>query len=302
MATQIGLDANLSINDVVYQKPDFVELVKQIKPDIIRTPGSVVNPVVVGEKGFRWRQDHPSPDDVKLMWDVVQCKLIWVLNVVDKGWLNNLNMLRKAAELNLPTDYVEAGNELNINQVGRQRFPSVDDYAALAKDWWYNHIKPEFPNTKLLLVGQNKSYGDLVRWNKTCLDAIPEAYMVEHWHCDIPYVDEHGMPNVDIINTAIDEAFNDEMSDVPMNRIAVTEFQLKSGTHEDKASPDLSPEGEELAVKTMLEKFTSLGVELACFHNILGANGNGAIDYNRWLGKGIQPSGIAIQKFINTRT
>lgn len=295
--TQIGLDGNLSINLDAYDNPAFTDAIKDIAPQVYRTPGSMACGDGKTPEGYHWRNDHPTLEQVKKMWDKAKPKMIYVANMVDKGIRNNLSMLQHAAMIGLPIDYIELGNEFNIyGSIGRQLYPTVDDYAKTCLEWW-KVIKQDFPNITPLLVGENKGYLDTVHWNKSCLQYMPDAMLVWHYHTPGYYVFD-GVPNVDIMRACVDENFEEVFADVPINRIAMTEFSLEQGEHETRENPTFkNGDAEYLATQTLLQKFTEIGLPLACYHNVVGADGKGAIVSSRF-GTWIEPAGRAIKDFL----
>ncbi len=298
MPTQFGLDGNMSTIQKPYENPALVQAIKEIKPDVYRTPGSAAD-------YYLWRKTPPSLEAVKIMWDAVQCTLIFVLNMISKGKQHSISMLEHAAAIGLPVNKskIEFGNELNIfGSIGREKYPTVTDYAKTCFDWW-SDIKKLFPDSTPLLVGENKGYKDTVHWNKSCLDVVQDAGLVWHFHSPFYYV-TNGEPDINILRAGVDQAKEDAFADVPIDRLYMTEFSTEQGGHDDPAQPRMNPQlslhGEYLTVQTLLQKFQEINLPLACYHNAVGADGKGAIFTSRF-GTWLEPSGEAIRDFISSR-
>lgn len=292
MSTLIGLDGNVSSNTANYDNPAFCNAIKQINPGVYRTPGSASD-------DYHWRNDKPSLDSVKLMYDVVKPKMIFVVNMLTKGKRNNLAMLDYAADIGLPVDdsLIEFGNEYNIfGCLAREKYPTVDDYAKTCADW-AKDIRLNFPQAKFLCVGENKNYKDTIHWNSSVLEHMPDASLVWHYHNPSQYV-FGGVPDAAIIRANVDENFEEVFSGIPVSKVCMTEFSLEEQLHEERREVDfITPEAHKMAVTLMLQKFVDFGLPIVCYHNVVGSN-KSAIVSNRfatWL----QPTGEAIKDFNN---
>lgn len=300
MPTLIGLDGNLSINTGAYDNPAFTDAIAEIKPDVYRVNGSMSNGDGITPEGFHWKTDFPKLEQVKKMWDKCKPKLIFPLNMIDKGKRNNLLMLQHAAEIGLPVDdsFFELGNEFNIFGCAARKYvyTTTDAYGKACADW-IKYIKPSFPNAQFLCVGEDKNYQDAQNWNSKVLSYCPDAFLVWHYHSPEQYC-FNGVPNIDIIRAAIDEEKENAFSGIPTSKICMTEFSTEQMNHELREMVSFKDSAaEELAVSTMIKKFSETGLVMACYHNVIGAAGKGAIMTSRF-GTWLEPAGKAIKAFI----
>lgn len=296
MSTLIGLDGNVSIMQKPYEDPAFNNAIADINPDVYRSPGSAMN-------DFHWRTDVPKLDDLKKMWSIKKPKLIFGINMLTKGKLNNLNMLKYAASIGLPVDYIELGNEFNIFSnpptLAMTIFPTGADYAKACKEW-IAYIKPDFPNAKFIGVGENKGYPGAVNWNNDIKDLNPDMGLVWHYHTPSQYVFD-GVPDVNIIRTCVEEEKERRFPGIPISDIYMTEFSLEEQEHESRLNPTFKTDQAEMdAVTAILQKFQEINIPLICYHNVTGADGKGAITSTRW-GTWLEPPGKAMKAFIAAR-
>lgn len=287
MATLMGLDCNLASNIFAdYSNQQFTDAIKSLRPDICRTPGSEA-------QRYEWRKTtaRPTIDSLLNLQDETGTNIIFVANMITKGWHSSLEMLRYARSIGVNVFGFEFANEVNMS--ARDVFPTALDYAMECNDWM-KHIVPEFPDVKYLCVGENHGKE---KWNEIVLEKNPDVFLVTHWHSNDYYV-FNGVPNLDILRSNLESAHETYMPGIPPSKCFMTEWNLQEGQHELKRFPDFANSSQtELAAKTIIEKIIEMQYYGACYHNVVGFE-DGAIMTSKWTGTYLQPSGNALKNRI----
>lgn len=299
MTTTFGLDGNISSNNATFQNPAFNNAIKETGAKIFRVFGSAMNDI-------HWRLDKSTPDNVKLMWDVVGCELNWGVNMISKLLRNQVAMFEYIKSINLPVQYFELANETNrIGSEGRIYFENAKNYSLACKDY-IAAIKEIFPDAQPICVGgnkpdANKTNADLINWNETILEDNPDVLLAWHHHTEPQYV-FNGIADISIMKAAMRHQYDERFPGITPDRVCATEFSLKQGVHEDKAAPDFISDAElKRATTGLFEGMAEMGVRTGHFRNVVGADGAGVIisigRFSTWL----TPTGYAMKAFMATQ-
>lgn len=89
----------------------------------------------------------------KRMLDTLQAVPVIVLNVLSRTLEDQMRMLRRAAQLGIPVDRVELGNEMYFPETDFvRRFPTAGAYAR-EMQVWTDSIKAAFPGARVGIIG-----------------------------------------------------------------------------------------------------------------------------------------------------
>ena len=120
-----------------------------IDPDV---PDSLMIKWVV-KNGLRNSQQRYTLTEFKKGLDATGAKPIFMLNMLSKDLQHSLRNLRRAAQLGMPVEYVELGNELYFGlPYERSVYPTPEDYGETCQVW-IDSLKAAFPGVKCAVLG-----------------------------------------------------------------------------------------------------------------------------------------------------
>lgn len=298
--TILGFNGNLSSNPVDYLDINFLNAVDSLYPEGMRWPGGTV------ANTFNWRTDKPSLLSLKSLVNRTHCKMFIVLNMITKDLNDQLQMLDSAHKLGVFTDtvFIEMGNEFNTASRDQMysKYASPAEYAQEAARWIIA-IKKLYVKAKFLIPAGNVNGKYFKDWNEQIIKAmtansITDFGLVWHYHNPQPYV-LNGIVDTALVSRLMDEAKTTMFGSFPVSRIYITEFNLRNETNGTSVVfKDDYQQG--LAATFMMEKFCKIGVGACLFHNIVGAENNGAIISTKKESY-LSPTGKAIAEFIKRK-
>ncbi len=211
-------------------------------------------------------------------------------------WDWQLQMLGKAANMGLPVELVELGNEfyLSLPKEYIAKFPTGRDYGAMATDW-IKAIRDQFPNAKIAAVGGipiSNPFSDprKANWNQDLLQSLQGAdALTMHPYVSVPTAaDAVDVPSLENTVSSRWQQFESEIQALPSNmKIWFTEYNF---VDPQKKVFRTWADGV-LAAEMSLNFLQENHIELICFYDMIGKTGNEVVFYNL-RGQGSANSGL----------
>jgi hypothetical protein len=178
----------------------FVDSIYKMKPALLRYPGGTISQYWDWQNGrveedslwtngtlfdnFNFTTINAPKFDLQdlFVWkNYLEVEPVYCLNVTSRTIEDQMNMLRAAANLGLPVNYVELGNELYFPTTDFvNAYPTPADYGQ-EMAVWMDSIKLEFPNVTIAVVGASEAV--------TSLGGTASPARVQQWNDQLlPYV------------------------------------------------------------------------------------------------------------------
>ncbi len=151
-----------------------IEIIKELKTDIIRYPGGTVSQYWDWEKWISTKNPNRTAhklNDLAKLQKATNAKVIFVLNMITSDLDNQIKMLKQAQNLWIKIEYLEMWNEFYLSWEKHsdyvKKFPTAREYVNTLNSWTQK-LKQTFPNVKIWVVMtwreiNNKHWKD---WNK----------------------------------------------------------------------------------------------------------------------------------------
>lgn len=285
-----GMNGAINSYQVTYSDASFLEAIDSIGPEEMRAPGGTYS------KTFNWRTDVPSVLDLKYLVDKTHCRLTLVLNMVTNTLAENIAWIDSLYAVHAISDDFdcELGNESNGIMSEEVVKYGINGYPQECARW-IAAISARYPTAKFAIPGGNRPGKYISVWNENILAYNPGVNLVFHYHNPRNYV-FGGIVDTALVAYLIDSVKQAAFGNFPWRRIWVTEYNLRNeDTQEDPVFANDYQHG--LAASFMMKYFYNKCAARVLFHNVIGAEGNGTIDYIHGLSI-VQPTGEAIRVFI----
>lgn len=177
--------------------PAFSEVmlknIAQLKPQMVRYPGGTITHSWDWERGVKIGNNnadvHPLTD-IKRVVDATGCRMIIVLDILNRTYDDQLRMLKSIQNLGIPITHIELGNELYAqDEPYVATFPTGKEYGAKAAEW-ATKLKKDFPNVKVSALLQCRSSEAsnqrLAQWNGLVVSTTYTAVDAYTYHIYIP--------------------------------------------------------------------------------------------------------------------
>lgn len=203
-----------------FSSSNIISLTDTLNPEMLRYPGGTLTHKWNWETGLPvspTANDTPHLlDDVKVIAEATDSKIIFVLDVVNRSLQNQIDMLRAS---NLPIEYIELGNELYADDYETE-FPDGATYANLINEW-VPTLESEFPNAKIgiVLLGRTAGNDRKNNWNTSILNNLTVDIDAHIYHI---YVNEN-----ETVQDRIGR-FNEVFIENTGKELWVTEYGAKS--------------------------------------------------------------------------
>lgn len=296
----LGFNGQLTFSRATYTDASFIKAMDSTHLQIIRIPcGS-------GARYYNWRDPNSQPNlaDLKaLAIAFPDIDKTIVLNMITDNLESQLKWLDTLHKMGTYKNSVniELSNESNTaNSEELNKFGGVEGYARECARWIVA-IKAQF--SKQGVVGSfgipaGQKGGRAVRdYDRKILQANPDVDLIMHYHNPREYV-FNGIVDTALVRHLIDSIKRAEFGDFPWARIKVTEYNLRN-EDDDKDIFFKDDYQHGLAASFMMKVLYENGAKEVLFHNITGAEGNGAILI---IGKNssLSPTGRDIGDFIES--
>lgn len=140
---------------------------------------------------FNWVEGHKNggnysylPSHVAVGSNAANCKVTWVVNMLEYDLQYNIDGLRSAEAGGASIEYIEMGNEFYLNGKSDYitRFPTGTDYGRECQIWIAG-LKAAFPGVKCAVVGTRKTGTRTSTWNSEVFaDCNNFDAVVEHFY------------------------------------------------------------------------------------------------------------------------
>jgi hypothetical protein len=204
----IGFNANGHFQNANWADQDFRDSVATLNGHIFRYPGGTCANYWDWQTGwYDAAFPHPNAtfiraEEFKLGLDATEAEGLFVMNYRNSTIDYQMAGLRHAASLGIPINYVEIGNEHNLNNPNEPDqfvYPSI--YGADSKTW-ADSVRAEFPNSKICLVGGSPP--NLPEWHDSILFSSPDVDAFA-WHV---YINANNADGVFDVNRALEVPFS----------------------------------------------------------------------------------------------
>lgn len=169
----------------------FAKAVAQFQPGTLRYPGGTVANYWDWKTGWflpnttRFQSFKPNIYRLQELQAAVTTTgaiPVYVLNMLTSDLPTQMDMLRSARTLGLPVQYIELGNEFNLDE-NKQAFPTAQIYGKAATQW-IQAIRAEFPDVRIAAVGEMPVHSSFLNlgsntrranWNSDVLQTLKGA-------------------------------------------------------------------------------------------------------------------------------
>lgn len=304
----LGYNIDVGGYQVNWHGSSFIDRIDGLAPGTLRFPGGSLSNFYRWKTGyvtarapenFKWIKNRAplTLDDLHIATHASKAVPIFVLNMLTSTLGSQVAMLKRAAKIGLPVDYIELGNEFYFsNPRDLTMFPTPQRYGEIASVW-ASALHTEFPTAKVAAVGAYAPWPLWVgrrrgHWNHNVLQTLNGIDAITlHYYVNVRRILSRSRDQITsktiplILSSPFDNlpALKKVISEIPANLpIWITEFNVVDATwRQHKRSsfgrlPGTWAQG--LVVGTMIFEFLNIPqIQRLDFHSLDDSRVFGAI-------------------------